>query len=153
MLLHPTEFFRGRGPWYVAQSGLKLLIFLPQPPKGWDYRCTLPRLAPIDSWLGDVTCINLQHVNGNQSIPVARKRFIASSALPGPLKPLPSVISNCCSLSSDSRRRDTRSRLDLNPTKSSRSLLDHSHNQTTDHEKKFLGVVGVTVKAAAKKNR
>jgi hypothetical protein len=39
------------GSYYVAQAGLKLKIFLPQPPKCWDYRHTLTQLySKIFEW-------------------------------------------------------------------------------------------------------
>jgi hypothetical protein len=30
---------------YVAQTGLELMIFMPQPPQCWDYTCIPPYLA------------------------------------------------------------------------------------------------------------
>jgi hypothetical protein len=37
---------------YVAQGGLELTIFLPQPPKNWDYRCVSLCLAKKE-WSSD----------------------------------------------------------------------------------------------------
>jgi hypothetical protein len=40
--------FLERGTCYVAQAGIKLNIFLLQPPDCWDYRCASPHPARVN---------------------------------------------------------------------------------------------------------
>lgn len=45
-------FFQMRLCYVIAQDGLKLVIFLPQPPKCWNYRHGSPQLA-LEAWIVD----------------------------------------------------------------------------------------------------
>lgn len=49
--------------FYVAQAGLDLTILLPQPPKGWDYRCGPPGRKVIHFLIPQITLKQLVHLS------------------------------------------------------------------------------------------